>query len=106
MLAFDRVQTVHQVRVTFDPNLNASIRITLSSKRIAEQVPGVPPELVKDFDVELLKNGQVVAARQVRGNYQRLNVIDFAPTACDEIRLRVLATNGIADARVYEVRAY
>ena len=106
LLAFDKVQTVRQVRVTFDPNLNASIRITLSSKRIAEQVPGVPPELVKDFDVELLKNGQVMAAKQVRGNYQRLNVLDFEPTDCDEIRLRVLATNGIADARVYEVRVY
>ena len=25
---------------------------------------------------------------------------------CDEVRLHVLATNGNADARVYEVRAY
>ena len=38
--------------------------------------------------------------------YQRLNVLDFQPVECDEVVLRVLATNGIADARVYEVRVY
>ena len=105
-LSFEKPQKVSQVRLTFDPNLNASIRLSLSSKRIAEQVPGVPPELVKDYDVELRKDGKAVAVKQVRGNYQRLNVLDFQPAECDEIVLRVLATNGIADARVYEVRAY
>ena len=106
VLTLDEAQNVSQVRLTFDPNLNASIRLSLSSKRIAEQVPGVPPELVKDYDVELKKGGQVVASRAVRDNHQRLNVLDFEPTACDEIVLRVRATNGIPDARVYEVRAY
>ena len=105
-LSFEQPKKVSQVRLTFDPNLNASIRLSLSSKRIAEQVPGVPPELVKDFDVELRKDGEAVAVKQVRGNYQRLNVLDFQPLECDEVVLRVLATNGIADARVYEVRVY
>jgi hypothetical protein len=105
-LSFEQHKKVSQVRLTFDPNLNASIRLSLSSKRIAEQVPGVPPELVKDFDVELRKDGEAVTVKQVRGNYQRLNVLDFQPVECDEVVLRVLATNGIADARVYEVRVY
>ena len=105
-LSFEQPKKVSQVRLTFDPNLNASIRLSLSSKRIAEQVPGAPPELVKDFDVELRKDGEAVAVKQVRGNYQRLNVLDFQPVECDEVVLRVLATNGIADARVYEVRVY
>ena len=105
-LSFEQPKKVSQVRLTFDPNLNASIRLSLSSKRIAEQVPGVPPELVKDFDVELRKDGEAVTVKQVRGNYQRLNVLDFQPVECDEVVLRVLATNGIADARVYEVRVY
>ena len=105
-LKWDAPHTLRQVRLTFDPNLCSSIKITLSSKRIAEQVPGVPPELVRDYDVELLKDGQVLASRSVRGNYQRLNVLNFDACDCDEVRLHVLATNGIADARVYEVRAY
>lgn len=105
-LKWDVPHTLRQVRLTFDPNLCSSIKITLSSKRIAEQVPGVPPELVRDYDVELLKDGHVLASRSVRGNYQRLNVLNFEACDCDEVRLHVLATNGIADARVYEVRAY
>lgn len=105
-LKWDAPHTLRQVRLTFDPNLCSSIKITLSSKRIAEQVPGVPPELVRDYDVELLKDGHVLASRSVRGNYQRLNVLNFDACDCDEVRLHVLATNGIADARVYEVRAY
>lgn len=106
VLRWDALQTVQQVRLTFDPNLCSSIKITLSSARIAEQVPGVPPELVKDYDVLLCKAGQVVDKRSVRGNYQRLNVLDFAPCQCDEIIVQVLSTNGCADARIYEVRAY
>ncbi len=47
-----------------------------------------------------------MASRSVRGNYQRLNMLNFEACECDEIRVRVLATNGIADARIYEVRAY
>ena len=103
------VNVINGVARTVEENINCwqsnGIR-PLSSKRIAEQVPGVPPELVKDFDVELRKDGETVAVKQVRGNYQRLNVLDFQPVECDEVVLRVLATNGIADARVYEVRVY
>lgn len=105
-LRWDAPQTVRQVRLTFDPNLCSSIKITLSSARIAEQVPGVPPELVRDYDVLLCKAGQVMDKRSVRGNYQRLNVLNFEPCACDEIIVQVLSTNGCADARIYEVRAY
>lgn len=105
-LALDQAHAVSQVRVTFDPDLNKCIKLTLSSARIREQGVGVAPELVQDYDVELLRNGQVVASRQVRGNYQRLNVIDFAPTSCDTVAVRVLGTHGFADARIYEVRVY
>ena len=94
------------MRLTFDPNLNHCIKLTMSSHRMAEQGIGVAPELVQDYDVQLIKDGEVVAKKQVRGNYQRHNIIDFDKTACDEIVVRVHETHGYADARVYEVRAY
>ena len=105
-LTLNQPRQVGQVRVTFDPNLNKCIKMTLSSARIREQGHGVAPELVRDFDVELLREGQVVDRRQVRGNYQRLNVLDFTPAQCDAVAVRVLNTNGFADARIYEVRVY
>lgn len=97
---------IGQVRLTFDPNLNVSAKITLSSKRMAEQVRGVPPELVQDYDVSLRLQGRTVARRQVRDNYQRLNMLYFTPVLCDEIDVTVLRTHGFPDARIYEVRAY
>lgn len=105
-LSWNECQTVSQVRLTFDPNLNHCIKITLSSARIAEQGTGVPPELVRDFDVLLQKNGRTVAKQEVRGNYQRHSILDFAPTECDSVQIKVLSTNGYPDARIFEVRVY
>lgn len=105
-LALGSEKTVGQVRLTFDPNLNHCIKITMSSERIAQQGYGVPPELVKDYDVLLKRGGETVALQEVRSNYQRLNVLDFAPTVCDTVEVRIHATNGLKDARVFEVRVY
>jgi hypothetical protein len=97
---------VKQVRLTFDPNLNISAKITLSSERIAEQRKGIPQELVRDYDLVLFHAGSEVSRRKIRNNYQRLNILDFDPMICDEVKLVVYATNGLPDARVYEVRIY
>ena len=106
-LHLEQPAKLSQVRVTFDSNLNRSIKITLSAKRIAQQQVGPPAELVRDYELRLLRGGETAAARRVEGNYQRLNVLDFpdAPL-CDAIELRVTATNGYPNARVFEVRAY
>jgi hypothetical protein len=105
-LALDGEKTVSQVRLTFDPNLNHCIKMTMSSERIAQQGYGVPPELVKDYEVVLKRSGEVVASQTVTGNYQRLNVLDFAPVVCDTVEVLVSATNGYEDVRIYEVRVY
>lgn len=105
-LALDGEKTVSQVRLTFDPNLNHCIKMTMSSERIAQQGYGVPPELVKDYEVVLKRGGEIVASQAVAGNYQRLNVLDFAPVVCDTVEVCVSATNGYEDVRIYEVRVY
>ena len=105
-LALDGEKTVSQVRLTFDPNLNHCIKMTMSSERIAQQGFGVPPELVKDYSVVLKRKGEIVASQQVEDNYQRLNVLDFASVVCDRVEVHVTATNGCADVRIYEIRVY
>lgn len=100
-------ERVKQVRLTFDSNLNRPIKITLSAKRMAEQQVGVPAELVKDYSVTLSYKGEPVAQQQVRDNFQRLNVLNFeeAPL-CDQVTVRVSATNGYPNAKIFEVRVY
>jgi len=102
----DKIHPVSLVQLVLDPDLSRPLKITMSPKRQAEQVKGAPPELVKDYDVVLLKNGEEVKRESVRGNYQRLNRVAFDSIAADEVRVEILSTNGIDSARVYEVRIY
>ena len=97
---------VAQVRLTFDPNLSRPLKITLSSKRMKQQRTGVPEELVRDFEVALWRDGRTVRTRRVEGNHQRLNVLNLDPAECDRITVKVTATNGIPNVRVFEIRAY
>lgn len=98
---------VGQVRLTFDSNLNRPIKITLSAKRMAEQQVGVPAELVKDYQVVLSLAGQVVASQSVYDNYQRQCMVPFEDQPlCDTVTLRITATNGYPNAKVFEIRVY
>lgn len=106
-LTLPEAGAVKQVRLTFDSNLNKAIKITLSAKRMASQRVGVPPELVKDYDVVFSLNGRETARRSVRENYQRLNVVTLPEAVrCDSITVHVLATNGYENAKIFEIRAY
>ena len=97
---------VSQVRLTFDPDLCREIMPSMQRLVRGRQAKGLPPQLVRDFTVELLRGGQTAACRAVSGNSQRLSVLDFAPVRCDAVRIRVSATHGWPAARIFEVRIY
>ena len=98
---------IRQLRLTFDPTLTKEIMPSMTRNVRNRQVKGLPPELVKDYQVELLRGGAVVWSRAVTGNGQRLNVLDLEqPVTCDTIRVTVTATHGYEAARIFEVRAY
>ena len=106
-LSWAKKTRVSELRLTFDSNLNRPKKITLSAKRMAEQQIGVPVELVKDYEVVLSDQGSPVGTRTVRGNYQRQNVLFFEDSpVCDRIRVRIDATNGYQNAKVFEIRVY
>jgi hypothetical protein len=106
-LSLDKPSDISQVRLVFDPDLNEERCISVSKAFMDKQPKGVATTLVKDYAVELLRNGQVVSVHNVCENHQRLNVIDFElPQEADAVRVTVRKTNGCADARVYEVRIY
>ena len=97
---------VKMVQLTFDSNFNYEKKITLSGRRQSQQIPGIPKELVKNFTVELLRDQQVVSSAKAEGSYLRLCRIPVDEAECDTIRIRITATNGLSEARVFEVRAY
>ncbi|MBQ2028906.1 MAG: FAD-dependent oxidoreductase, partial [Clostridia bacterium] len=97
---------VSMVQLTFDSNFNIEKKIALSSRRQKQQVIGVPPELVRDFTVELLQGEKTVFSKRIEGNWQRLCRVETEKTLCDAVRVRFEATNGCSEARVFEVRLY
>lgn len=98
---------IKQVRLTFDPDLTKEHCISLARDTIASIPPGVPEELVKDYDVCLYLEGALVYKACMKDNYQRLNIVDIPEkTAADTVKLQFKATNGCPDIRVFEVRIY
>lgn len=105
-LSLEREACVGMVQIVFDSNFDLEKKITLSSRRQKQQVDGIPAELVKDFTVELWKDGAIVAKQDVRDNFQRLCRVGFDGVDCDAVRLVVKSTNGVPEARVFEIRVY
>lgn len=99
-------QKIGLVQLTFDSNFAIEKKMTMSSRRQKQQETGVPKELVRDFDVVLLRGGEEIARHAVRENWQRLCRVAFAHTVCDSVRIEVKHTSGIDEARVFEVRLY
>ncbi|MBR2406945.1 MAG: FAD-dependent oxidoreductase [Clostridia bacterium] len=97
---------VRTVQLTFDSDFDTEKKITLSSRRQRQQKDGVPAELVKEATVQLLHGGTVVAERRMVDNYQRLCRVVFDGVLCDTVRITVHATNGVPEARIFEVRVY
>ena len=102
-----RTAAVSSVRLTLDPNLSEERCISVSKAFIDKEPRGVAPELLKDYEINILHEGTVRWHKQVRDNHQRLNVLNLpeAVTA-DEVQIRITATNGAPDAHIFEVRIY
>lgn len=97
---------VREVRLTFDTDLSHEIQPTLIKNVRKRQPKYMPLELVKDYQVELIQNGNVVDSRQVSDNCQRLNVLQFKNISCDAVKITVHATHGCNSAHIFEVRIY
>lgn len=105
-MTFDSPKSLSELRFTFDSDFHYPIRVTMAPRRQVQQRPGVPEELVRDYDVIFKKGDEVVNTIEVRDNHQRHNILKFEPTVCDSVQLKVLSTHGEPHVTVFEVRAY
>ena len=105
-LTLSKAAPVREVRLTFDTDLSHEIQPSLIRNVRDRQVKGLPHELVRDYDVELLQGNSVVACKEIRDNGQRLNRVAFDGVVCDAVRVTVHATHGCREARIFEVRIY
>ena len=106
-IGFAEPVTVSEIRAVFDSDLSREITITVSEYSLGKQVKGTPPELVKDYDLELYAGEALAASWKRRGNYQRLNVLKpDSPVKCDKIKLTCYSTHGSPNAAVFGLDAY
>lgn len=105
-MRFDGEKTISAVELTFCSDFRYPIRVTMAPNRQKQQRPGVPAELVKDYEVCFYQGDRLVHTERVSGNYHRHNALTFPPVRCDRVEFRFLATNGAPDVTVFEVRAY
>ena len=99
-------ETVRTLQLVFDSNFNIEKKITLSSTRQKQQVTGVPKELVKAFEVRLIRNGEVVKTLSVQDNFQRLVRLDLGETPCTAVEIAFTETHGDPCARVFALSIY
>lgn len=105
-MKLDKPYEISELRYTFHSDFNYPIRVTMAPNRQKQQRIGVPPELVKDYDVVLTLGGNEVGKIEVRNNHQRHRIHSFEKTLFDGAELRVYSTNGAECVTVFEVRAY
>lgn len=101
-------KAVKEMHIVFDSNLNREIMCSIFETNTCKQPKHTPVELVKDFEVTFYCDGEVVDKRAYEGNFQRHNVIPVSQDGLtvDKITVKVTATNGTENARIFEVRLY
>jgi len=105
-LRWPQPQTIGQVQIIFDTGFARPLTLTHSDAFNARVIRGPQPETVRDYRLEAETASGWVELVRVTGNYQRRRVHDFPQVTATALRLTCEATNGDAQARVFEVRAY
>lgn len=101
-LEWDSPVVLRQLRVVFDDDQDVELN-TLHHHRTPDEVF---PELVRDYVLEIARAGEWTEVARVTENRRRQRVHDFEPIDADAARIRVLATNGVSQARIVALRSY
>ncbi|MDR6555214.1 FAD-dependent oxidoreductase [Paenibacillus qinlingensis] len=97
-LKWEEERTFNEVVVTFDTSLNQSYAYMPAFWKA--------PECVKDWRLWVYVHDEWKCVYEEHGNYHRKRSATFDTVTASAVKLEVLATNGDASARVYEMRVY
>jgi hypothetical protein len=95
--------TLRETHITFDTGLERELMLSGSDKCTSKILRRPQPETVKHY--RLLLDGKVVAEEPFNYLRKRIHKLPAATTA-RLIELEILATHGVAEARVFEIRCY
>ncbi len=106
-LAWTQPQRIREVVLKFDSGFQRELTLSASDSITRRIVRAAQPETVRDYRVVVKDaRGAEHTVAEVTGNHQRLNRLQFEPVEAASVRVVVTKTNGIDEARIFEVRCY
>lgn len=100
-LRWEKPQRISQIKLFFDSNLNRFCRSAETD------YTDLFYRMVKDYNVCCkTEDGSKKVLCEIRGNFQRVNEVNFEEVSTDEITISLLDTHGQPFYSVYEVRCY
>lgn len=94
------------VEIKFDTNLHRKIMMHKNPAKNFDQVPGMPPELVKTFSVDVYSKGRWHTVGEITDNIKRFVPVSFPAMSVTKVRINLKETYGCPHIRLYEVRCY
>ncbi|MGK3951197.1 FAD-dependent oxidoreductase [Microbacterium sp. I2] len=101
-LEWSEPQRVRSIRLVFDDDTDVELN-TLHHHRTPDRIF---PELVRDYALDVQEGGAWREVVRVEANRRRQRVHATDAATATALRLRVLATNGVPQARVVSIRVY
>lgn len=103
---WDDEVSLEKIRLVFDSGLQRHLTLSHHDGYSSRMHWGRPQEeTIRDYDIEVRTADEWSVAKEIRGNYQRLNRLEFdPPLPVDAVRIVVHATNGLDHARIAAVQ--
>jgi hypothetical protein len=105
-LRWPQPQQIGSLQCIFDTGFARQLTLTMSDAANRNVIRGPQPETIADYRLEAEVDGVWRLIADVQGNYQRRRVHAFEPVTATALRLTATATQGVPEARLFEMRAY
>jgi hypothetical protein len=111
LLEWEKAEEFREAVLYFNPDLSgeipSSIQCSLDPHHFFTPRTGMPPELVKDFRVELRRDGTWTTVNETHDNWRRrVSVIFPEKTRGDALRIVIESTYGSPRAEIFEIEIY
>jgi hypothetical protein len=106
-LRWEKPQTIGQIQLTFDSGFPRELTLSSSDSVNVNIVRAAQPETIKAYTLSYkTANGESKTLFKVTDNHQRMNRHRFEKIETSSIRCEVHRTNGLEEARIFEIRCY
>jgi hypothetical protein len=106
-LHWEKSVNISRVHLTFDTGFHRELTLTAHDGHNSNMIRAAQPETVRDYAIQVPGgDGQWTTLTKIIGNHQRLRKHPFPSVQTQKLRLLITATNGLEEARLYEIRCY